>query len=284
MEVNKYKKISFWLQIIFFVCLEYSYITFVNKYYDYAGFQMDFDIIKYIVAKLIFIVIILMLQSNKISDFMYSVINLFVALIFSPNIILYQFMDFNPLIIILLTTFFILIILISRLKFKRIFSFPQIKQKQQIILLLFVTLILLLPVIIAYKLNLHFQVLLFQDIYKIREENTLTGNAFSNYTYSWLAKIILPLLLIYGLERKKPFISAISVFILLYLFLTIAHKSMFFSIIVVFIYYLVKGYYKQTAFILLAFVGAFFVSRFFIVFSDNIIPESLFVRRLFYVS
>ncbi|EFK8253792.1 MULTISPECIES: O30 family O-antigen polymerase [Enterobacteriaceae] len=265
---------------LLFLILTFSYVNLISKQFSYMGFKDDFNIERFGVS-LIFCVLVAIYYASVQEFFNKFISTLFLIFVIMPNLVLFSGMGGDIRIIIwcvlsLPITLFLLRIL-------PVIKLPVIKDKQVGALLWGLLILCIIPVLLAHGINFNLKVFLL-DVYDIRRESRLANTMASVYAYFWLAKVICPIALVYAIERKKIIMAMIFTLVLLYLFMTTGHKSVFFTVILIMVMY--KGgmdYQKKSNYI---FNGALILFIFSIlltaIFSINIL-ESLFIRRLLFI-
>lgn len=125
---------------------------------------------------------------------------------------------------------------------------PYIKGLNSVTMLIIISLlILLLTSVLIYNYNFNISKILdlsiFKDAYIIRDEfrNAKSdSSALASYSIFWLAKVLLPFFICYGLAFRKKIFLIIGVVLQILVFSISAHKSFVFSILLIFIiYYLI---------------------------------------------
>ena len=109
-----------------------------------------------------------------------------------------------------------------------------IKSNQRALTLFLLAVIMVIPFLITFKTHINLRNFLLKDIYETRLVQRELNSIYLGYTYSWLAKIIIPTALIYSIAKGLKAKSLILFILLAYLFLVGAHKSVFFG---TFVYY-----------------------------------------------
>ncbi|HLG35398.1 MAG TPA: hypothetical protein VI757_11000 [Bacteroidia bacterium] len=147
-----------------------------------------------------------------------------------------------------------------------------------------ITIAMLVPCILAYGINLHYDLFLFntENVYGVRAGNMARETFLSSYFNSWLAKVALPVLMVYGMLRNEKSLVIFSIACLLYLFLVGAHKSVFLTIFVVLFLRFFKNYQTKIFFLLLSLFFLFYLSRMVTIMLDNNMLESIVLRRTFF--
>lgn len=283
LAINKHKLLNIILLSFIYLFLEIGYITFVVPNYSYTGFSFSFDVFKYFEAKLLFIVIsccYFFINAVEIIS-KTSVFLIFFFLI--PNLILYQFADGNHFIPYANSLLIIAVIFISKVKSLLPQNRSVIKQSQQLYFLLLLSVLCFIPVFAAYGTNISFKALLFKDIYEIRAMAKGKEVFFSGYFFNWLAKIILPILIVYSISLRKYLITSLGIILLLYLYLTTAHKTVFLSLFIIIGIYLLAKYKNFDSIILIGILALITIVQLIDVFNWSIMPASLFIRRMLFV-
>jgi len=220
--------------------LELYYVFFMSENFNYLGFKTDFSWIKYIEIKLLLVLFVfLSYYLYKKSSFIYSIFILLLLFFFIPNSIMYAFMDtirgpiYSIVMLLLLFTF----IAPLKLPIKTITSFKFFKH----ILITGIALILLIPLIIAFKNNFNLNTLFLKDIYETRGLFSERITPLGNYFYNWEVKIVMPTLLAFFLIKKKYLFALMSFGILIYLFVISGNKAVYMTSIVTILFFFIGG-------------------------------------------
>ncbi|HEK1038984.1 TPA: hypothetical protein SMQ30_001942 [Proteus mirabilis] len=270
------------LTVIFFIFL-FSYDSFISIKYSYMGFLNNFSLfnffISYSLLNLCFIYYIFIKDDfNRLICFFIIIFNSI------PNSILYSY-QLSTISIIIWSLLAIPITNIvlgftSGIKLRKV----KLTERSILFLLFFLMLLCLIPVILAHGIKFNFNVFLFKDIYDIRRESRLSNTTFSVYGYFWLAKVICPISIIYALEKKNKLLFIISSGVLLFLFMTTAHKSVFLTLFVILGFYIgANNYNEKYSQITKATLILFLIILSLRVLINFEEPESLLIRRLFFI-
>jgi hypothetical protein len=142
---------------------------------------------------------------------------------------------------------------------------------------------MVVPFILSSKFKLDFNVLLLKDIYKVRAENVQKYSMIQGYFLPWLAQAILPIALIFSLNKRKYVFSLIIIFLLMFIFILSAHKAIFFGIFVLLYFFLFDDYYKKVKYFLLIIIGILVLTRLISICFNYINSEADFSRRIFFI-
>ncbi|NOU16870.1 MAG: hypothetical protein HOO91_04850 [Bacteroidales bacterium] len=282
-KINRNILIVAGLLIIISILLEVLYCTYIVSNFKYYGFTLNFNWFRYIEAKILFFLFLLLLTYiYSKSRFIYLVYVIVFVWSFIPNLILFSYMNVERSIICIIGIFLIFICFVSTIRFK----LPQISlNKTSTFLVLFVLpLLLFIPVFFKYIHSINLQTLLLHDIYSTRAIFTKNLTFPVSYFYFWIIKVIAPIAIIYGFTHKKYLFALTGLFMMLFIFMVSGHKSVFFSIFIIVIFYLLGSTYeiktkKILTYILMIILICPLVD---LVFSTKIY-ESIVVQRIFFL-
>lgn len=268
---------NIFLMIIAFFGLQLVYINVVAPAFSYMGFQLDFQIDKIIIGYLIFIVILL--SSLFIKDrFMYTIWNFVFILSFSGEIIYYQFSPKGNLIQItslIMVLFFLMIFSWGKLKLKSKYKIVNIDK-----FLIIISAILILPFLL-YLPYINISNLWLVNVYSTRAIFRSLTVPLVGYINAPLARIILPVLIVRGIEKKDKFQITYGITLILYLYLCGAVKSIFFGLIAVVLFYF--GTYEDK---IERFINAIIVFSYaglaLYMLTENVYLIDVFIRRVIF--
>lgn len=281
--INKKFTIAILSLVLINFILELYYANYICTKFQYTGFYLDYNFFKYLQSKIwLLFLFLLSIILNKKSEFISAIYLILILLVYIPGSIIFAYSNGSTYLFYSTMTFLFIVAAISHIYIK----IKSIKLNQIIIyyLLLLFTILLIIPIIIDFKFNINTSVLKLDDIYEVR--NVLKDNisVISSYTFWWLAKVVLPVLLIYGLSNKKKLAIIMSIAILVYLFLISGHKSVYFTPVLILFYYLLSDNYNKkmyyTFFAIIAFLVLINIPDYYL---GHSLFKSMFVRRLFFV-
>jgi len=262
--------------------MEFSYINSVAVVFEYAGFKLSSVLIfKKIFAYIIITPIIYVVNFKLTSVFEKIITQLIAIFLLFPTIIMFVHSntDFQILIAHLLL-FFTTFCFLKYVKFT--FKVKSVKPSQKLPLLFFLLILLIIPFFITYKLNISLNTFLLEDVYETRALSKELRNPYLAYVYSWLARIFIPVALVFSILYRSKWKLVISILLLAYLFLVSAHKSILFgSIVIIVFYYIPKKYILLS--ISLGVITLLLFGEFLGYFYDNNFVSSLISRRVFFV-
>jgi len=275
-------KIHILLLAFLYFLIEYEYYSFIVPYFNHLGYSFSFSFSKYFVAKLLFVLSLFSLYYLRTSSFIYIIKFLFILLMLMPALVLYQFHSTS---IAYSTSVLVFILALSiPIKLNKLVNLvPVFSEKKLIYTLIIAIILLILPHLLTYGFNFSDKVFSFNlaEHYDVRKEVVEKSNLFIAYTLGPLVKVVLPILIIYGIYSKKYILSIAGVIIMMYLFFINPHKTIVISVFVIMIFYFFKNYYHKASFIIVSIIGAILFFKIISAFY-TIMPESLLVRRVLF--
>ncbi len=273
-----YKSLTVILLIFIFGFLLAYYKPFIHKLYEYEGYGYYFSTFNLYISFLVlfFSFFAFLYLPVKPSVFAASVVIKMLFLI--PSLVFFVMMNSDFRIVLsmfLLDTFFIVFSF-----FNYNFKSYQIRFENQILILITILIVLLIPIIFSFGMNLNFNLLLFKDIYKTRIAARQVSSPFVDYCMFWSSKVIIPIIIVYGLIFKKYIISLIGILALILVFMISgAHKAILISLFIVLLFFLFNNYYKKI-FVFTFLVASLMVSGMILYKYFNFITlEDLLLRR-----
>ena len=220
----------------------------------------DFSFGRFLLAIIIFYINIYFLSKIRYTRFAFIVISIFFTLLTIPSLIAFTSAGMYPTKLLLYHQgFFFSLYLLNkvRIDFSKV---PVINKKQALYLLLGITSIGVVPYLFVYGPYIDLKNLILIDVYRTRSIMEQLSNPYFGYTYSIFTKIIIQLIIVFGLELKKKVWVLVGVLYLVLFYLFGAHKSVYAGIMAVFIFYRfnylqsVKYIVKYSAIALVAFI------------------------------
>ena len=250
--------------------------------FGYSGFYYTTpSFIKSLISCIVIIGVILVTHLTRVTLFTRFVLLLIVLFSTFPSVILYKNMGVDPQILIAHLLFFTLTYTFMRYIPIRIKS-GILKFNQRFWVLLMCSIIMIIPFFVVYRWNINLMNLLLVDIYETRAIYKEMSNPFLGYTYSWLAKIILPITIIFSIHLKSHFGSMLLGFMLLYVFLIGAHKSVLFGSVIIITFYFVSSKHLIVL-ISLGVLALFSIAHLSYMLTDSNFISSLIARRVFFL-
>lgn len=222
-------------------------------YWEYVGFlkSQSFGFIpsRFFLSLLLFSINLALLSTLRKTKMSFIVLSIFFALITIPSLIAFTTGSNYPgNLLIYHQSFFFVLFGFSRINvnFAKV---PTINKSQSLYLLLLTATIGIIPYIVVYGPYINLKNLLLMDVYETRFKMRPLSNPYFGYSYSVFTKIVIPLIIVFGLELKKKVWVFVGALYLILFYLFGAHKSVYVGLFVVFIFYKFS-YAKSIHFIL----------------------------------
>lgn len=227
------------------------------------------------------VAIILFMMMTRMSGFTYALLSCITVMLLYPALIIHRYTSGDwrivfSQVLLFLSVYFFLEWVPLRIKG------PVVSEDQRTTFLLITSLIIIVPFIVLFLPHINLNNLLLADVYESRGLEKSLSNPFTAYTYSWLGKVILPVLLVVSLIRKEYVKSAIAFVCLIIMFLVGAHKSVFLGLFLILAF--MRGGYRLKVFhFYLGILLACALSMYLFFQQDNIVMASLFIRRVLFI-
>lgn len=269
--------------LIYKVIIDASYVLFMSEVYAYEGFTVDYDVNKYFISWILYILTCLFTPSNflRISDYF---VVLTVTAVVAPLACLVGIGNYEIFPLVVTVSSLLLIILIINLLGILEFSLPYVKNGRVIAVYssgLIIALVVLWLILTGAAFNLNFNLSL---VYEYRSTNAeLSSFGIFAYFNNWVYQIFNVFLISYFLLRRKWALFTIFCLLQIFFFGVSAHKSvLFYPLLIVSIwYYLQKKI--SLAVVPLLFSGVIVFSFLTYLFFSDIFISSLFIRRVFFI-
>ncbi|GAA0861357.1 hypothetical protein [Paraclostridium tenue] len=269
-------------EFICFIALTMAYTMVIQPKFSYMGFELDFNIYNFLIgiALLIFFNLIGIFIKNNI---IYAIWHIILIYNFYGTVIYYQYNNTSINIVISLSIFLLVMIIFSKINIKIKKSKYTVENNYFIMRrLTFLAIIATIPFFIFYGKYINIKNLLLIDVYETRalfREVSVNG---IGYLIAPLTRVVCPVLLAYSIKYKKKSIFLLNLFVILYIYLCGAVKSIFIGAITVIVFY--RGDYEEkpilfAKLIMFLTIGGILLYYMF----DNIFLLDGFVRRVFFI-
>src|SRR5699024_3003316 len=257
-----------------------AYYFVISEAFAYYGyFDNDFNLTKIIVSNLLIIVLLVVCYFVD-KPYFNKTCNIIFLYLLCSEVIYYQYNQNTQMYqIISVTLLLILIAVFSKINVS--FRGVMIKDNTEKPLGI-ISALMFLPFLILYFRDINLENLLLVDIYETRSKFSDIDTGLTGYLKAPLARIILPVLIIWKIERKQFIMVAIYSLMVIYIFLTGAIKSILLGLVALFIFY--KGsYVNKTLLFLKGSSGVIIVGTVLYFVAGNVFLLDTFVRRVFFV-
>ncbi len=280
-EIEKYVIWDIIGIILFKIVLDYSYVSFVVPYYEYMGFSLDFDLVKYFEGWIVYLVLFLLLSRHK-KHVLYMTLLISFLLLIVPTITLYSFKN-EP------SEFFYSMVLpyagmLLAITTKRIqlYYLPYGKQIAIGLSIFMVSVVFMHYFLTVGVGHINFKL---SEVYELRRSDYgIASNAgIFGYLNPWTTKVFNIFLIAIALLHRKYLLIILFVVIQILLFGFSGHKSVLFSLILLAgLYIFDKAKYHSTIIIYSILGLVSLVLGYFYIFQDLMLP-SVLIRRAFFV-
>lgn len=264
---------------LLFEILSLIYAQVIGEIFDYQGFTIVQESMQ-LEYRVFLALLILVVTFLNLSTFIYLMSMFYIVIVIIPTLLLHNYMESD--IRILLSHLLFMLILISLSKINFAVKTSTLSNKKKETTLFYVSLVLILPFLVIYADQINPQNLLLIELDESRDLERSTSNLYTGYVYGLLSNVILPIAILLGIKSKRYRIVVISLALLLFLFLVGAHKSVYISIFFLVIFYFFSMEKKLMLFV---WGFAFFnvMAYWFFLKYDNVIPISIFTRRVLFL-
>lgn len=278
---------------IYSICCVYLYVDFAYPTYSYIGWQLNdnYSIFGIILTSLLSSLIVLFIN-KKVSRPIDLLVLFSFLLIYIPSINLGNIvLDNNSGYGVLCgayTMSMIILLFFSKVEISTISNLG-LKTNQFKYFLIFIITIMYFLVLLSYKPDVSnvYKLIDFSDVYDIREnyKERTQEVGLINYLFTWLIKIFIPLLLVFGMVKKNKLIKYGAFILVFPLFLISGHKSIILSLILVYLFYIllkkneIKGGLNFNI-IIYYLTGSILVGCFLSYLNINLINDVLFRRAI----
>jgi hypothetical protein len=251
---------NFVLLLTFYLLLFFCFALVVRDEYAFKKVDLTyiFDLNRTFIGLAWVIVGAAILSIASLKGFHYAITALILIFFVFPSTVIFSYVkesDFRiPLSHYLL---FLTVLILGKIKIK--IRLPSFRKDQSKKILILVVVIGLIPFIVLFLPHLNFNNLLLREIYETREQLGLAiDTVYTNYSYSWFNKFIIPCLLVFSIYYRDRFTAFIGSGALIFLYLCGAHKAVFIGLILTFVLYKFEYKTKINYLLkLLMIVGAF---------------------------
>jgi hypothetical protein len=269
----------FLLQIVFISILQIAYVYFIVHHYSDMRFTAKISPDEFVIGEALFVSALLLANLFAKDDFMFSIFHTIISFFLAPNIVLFQFMQSNVVIVLGIISILVWAVLWN-LIFPT-FTAKRVKGNQRLLLLLVLTIIFLTPFFITFGFDISPAVFDFDEVYSVRVESDLRSNLITNYTYSLVTTWLLPLCLIFGYMHRNVPVIVSSIAGLLYMFAVTGNRITFFVIFVIVAFLFFRTYRAK---LLAMYTGICVLFTMGLIFFDEI-PQiaDLLIRRFLFL-
>ena len=281
MKVNKIKFQISLLVLIVYLLFNISYFLTISPLYGYMGFAFNPISSRVFIGFLIVLLNSAFLLRGSRNEFIYAAHVIFSIFYLFPNLILNSVISEHWDIVLSIMFFLLCLNLLGLVDFR--IKFLKVNERSQLYWLTFITFLAIIPFIIIYGKSINFSNFLFEGSNETRMQSRELATTYTSYSYSWLAKILIPIGLVYALLKRKYILSIFFLVSVLFLFLTSAHKSVFIGLMSILFFYYGSTILIKIKYFLIILIGITLLSFLLNSMFEFHYIESLFIRRIFFL-
>lgn len=285
--VNNIKYQNFLLEIILFIVLQLCFTSIIRHLYVFRKAAIsiellfEFSWLKFSLSTILIFLFGFIIMTNKMKGFLYIQSSLILVFFIFPSAILFaNVKNIDSRIFLSHILFLSIVLFIGKIKlkvFSRTFNIYQSKK-----ILFYLIIVGLIPFLILYTPHLNIKNLILEEIYETRELLSMqVNNFYTNYSYSWFNKVLIPILLVFGLYFKDKILIIFCSLSLVFLFLCGAHKAVFIGLIMVLVLYKFDYLKKTNYFIKILLIISFVSFLLSIIFNNDLFATITIRRALF---
>lgn len=272
--------------LLFYLLLFEEYGRFVYIVYSFMGFDYYFDPVRVPVGMLLFATLMgFQFYLRTPNDRLYAMGMLVAVLYVIPNIVMFQ-LGKAAVYGSLYALLFHFMITCSGRFFPDMARLPKVSMRVQHWLLPVLVLLMMVPFFFAYGFSTDLSVFgLDEHSYDVRRALDDNETLLTLYFFSPLCKILIPLMIIYGLNnfRQRWWLTVVGVALMLYLFIANPQKTLLFSVAVIMVFWLFKDCHAKAGMLLYALLGVCAASVALNLIAGNLMAESILIRRIFFL-
>lgn len=286
LTLHKYKLLK--LSIIFYMLLSVCFFYVINNLWNFQRFShvvtdISFyyiNYLKYIFVSTIIVFNFFLISFLKIKDFLYVILSLILILFVTPSGVIYSVdSDIDLRIFFSHNMLFYGVLLTSFIDIK--IPLKEFSTKTSFFLLLWIIIIGLIPYL-RFLPYIDLRNLLLQNVYETREVFSKIKDPYFGYTYGWFNRFIIPSLFVFAIYLKSKRIAILTLFLLIYLYLLGAHKSVLYGTVLVIVFYR-YNYLTIIKFIYKGIITLIILSIILAVFFDNNLLAIFTIRRALFI-
>lgn len=261
--------------------LDLSYRFVIAPYFEYMGFVLNINSVKVVESYILTGILSLFLprEAKKPSDFCIVLLFLLPVL---PTFSLYGFTDADRAYTYMLALAFITVKEGKRLI--PLFKLERLKGGRRIGIVSTVIIVSVTVIWLVWRGGLSYFNLDLARVYDYRRDvGAVINIGIWAYINTWAFKVFNPLLIAWSLYRKNYFLFWVSLSLQVFFFGISSHKSvLFYPVLILALYFFIERRYSLHL-VVLGIIGIIGMADILFFFSEQILPASLFIRRVMYV-
>lgn len=273
------------LQLICIIFFFWIYPNVLCVWFKEFGYELFLNS-RAIMISLLYVALVILIESFIINKFMYTSHIILSLLIFAPAVVMYamggkKIISLNCFIVFSLTWLCVSNVNIKVKNYKVLKCIGN-KKVNSALVLAFLCLITIIIVAAAYKNRVDIKNFLLINVYETRSLYSQISIKWIEYIRITVARVIAPFLLLKALDSKKIGLVIFSIGTIGYLYLFGALKSVLFGLAAALIFYIFKSYMQLTKGFIAGVILACVLGSILIEYFDFNMLINYVVRRLFF--
>jgi hypothetical protein len=267
--------------ILFKIALDYSYVIFVAAYFEYMGFTLDFQLIKYFESWIAYLILFLALRRLK-DHVLYMTLLISFLLIITPTITLYALKNETAYSFYGMMLPYLAMLLVITAKKVQLYYIPYGKEIAISISLLMVGIVLYHFYITVGIKNINFS---FSDVYELRAspEAIASYAGIFGYLNHWTVKVFNAFLISVALLHRRYLLALVFIAVQVMFFAFSGHKAVLFSVALVIGLYIFDKLKHHAILIIYSMVGIVSLMLLYHYLVHDYMLPSILIRRAFFV-
>jgi hypothetical protein len=278
--LNRYSIYNYIGIILFKLLLDYLYISFISKLFEYMGFGLDINIEKYLIGWVMFIFTYYILTLKE-KTALYPILLLSFLILITPSSTLFGLKNESYLSFILISgSFLILVFTITVKKIK----LKKVKINRNIVIGLIIAIVCIVLFHYISVNGLQNLTLDFTKVYELRRELGDSQNTgLFGYLNNWTIKFFNIFLIIYYAKKRNFLMSVFFIFIQILLFSLSGHKSVIVALLLIGLIYQIYKYKNLNPILIYSMVAFLLFNILYTLYTKDIFLSSILIRRAFFI-
>ncbi len=280
------RKLHFFFLVGLFAYLIWNYQTFISVNWEHRGFLNEFDGTRCAISVGFFLISMVPFFRNGVPPMSYFITFLVQFFIVIPTLVLHMYMPTDVMIPIFGIQFVAMSMLLN-VNFGFLDRLPRVPDKIGGTVLTLIGVALFAPFFGEFPLQFSKAMLFFSDsegFYELRKITSQYGNTYTSYMRYGLQYFIFPAIMGMGVVQKRWWMVGTGIACMFLLYTMDPNKTLFFSVILIFfLAALGKTINRKIGWLIIGIIGVLLLGRILTATSNEIMLESIFVRRLLFL-
>jgi len=280
-EIEKYLLWDIIGIILFKIVLDYSYVSFVVPHYEYMGFTLDFNLVKYIQGWIIYLILFALLNRHK-NHILYMTLLISFLLLIVPIITLHAFKNEPSEFFYSMMLPYAGMLLAITTKRIQLYYFPYGKQIAVGLSIFIVTIVFIHYFLTIGVGHINFKL---SEVYALRssDHGIVSNTGMFGYLNPWVTKVFNIFLIAIALFHRKYLLVILLIITQILLFGFSGHKAVLFSLILLAGLFLFDKAKHHSTIIIYSILSIVTLSLIYFYILQELMLPSILIRRVFFV-